>query len=416
MKIQVVKSPGGIESWLVEEHSVPIVALVFAFEGGSSQDPSDKDGVASFLARMLDQGAGDLSAIEFQDRKKDLALRIGFGTSKDFFSGGIEALTENRDACAELLKLAITQPRFDVETLERVRSTTLVTLARAAREPHAVANAQWDTVAFAGHVYARPVWGTEEAVAKITADDLESYRRRVFAKNTLKVAVVGDITPDQLGTLIDNVFGELPAKADLYPVPKVAPVGGGQQAVVDMDIPQSVAVFGMECIPRKDPDFMAANLLNHIVGGGGFASKLMEEVRVKRGLAYGVSTSISPSRHTSIIRGRVATRNEMMGTSLEVIRAELEKTANGEVSQAELDNAKSYLIGSYPLSFDSNARIARQLLSLRIAELEPDYVDKRNDQVAAVTLDDLKRVAKRLLGSSNFIVTVVGRPVLATAS
>ncbi|MEI9901002.1 MAG: pitrilysin family protein [Hyphomicrobium sp.] len=215
----------------------------------------------------------------------------------------------------------------------------------------------------------------------------------------MKVVAVGDITPEQLGKLLDEVFGELPAKADLFPVAKTGPVSGGRQTVVDMDVPQSVAVFGLGAMPRKDPDFMAAFVLNQIIGGGGFASKLMEEVREKRGLAYSVYTYVYPYQHASIFSGGVATRNDMMGKSLDIIREELQKMANGEVSQSDLDNAKSYLIGSYPLRFDTNAKIASQLLGLRMDGFGPEYVDNRNATVAAVSLDDLKRVAKRLLDS-----------------
>jgi zinc protease len=189
-------------------------------------------------------------------------------------------------------------------------------------------------------------------------------------------------------------------------------VPGGRQIVVDMDLPQSVVAFGTGSIPQRDPDYMAAFVLNHILGGGGFASRLMEEVRVKRGLAYAVWSSLVSMRHASVLRGGVATRNEMVGQSLDIIRAELEKMRDGEISQADLHNARSYLIGSYPLRFDANAKIAGQLLSLRMDGFGIDYVDKRNAMIAAVTLDDLKRVAKRMLEPENLIVTVVGKPVL----
>lgn len=415
MKIQTVKSPGGIEAWLVEEHAVPMLALRFAFDGGSSQDPAGKEGVANFLTAMLDEGAGDLKSREFQERMEDLAMRMNYEEAKDAFYGNFQTLTKNRDEAAELLKLALNKPRFDDDAVERIRQQLLASLAYAARDPDKVAQNEWYSVAFAGHPYARPANGTPDTVGKLTGADLEAYRKRVFAKDTLKVVAVGDITPEQLGKMLDDVFGGLPAKADLSPVAKTDPVGGGRQTIVDMDVPQSVAVFGLGAMPRKDPDFMAAFVLNQIIGGGGFASKLMEEVREKRGLAYSVYTYVYPFQHTSIFSGGVATRNDMMGQSLDIIRAELQKMANGDVSQTDLDNAKNYLIGSYPLRFDTNAKIASQLLGLRMDGFGPEYVDERNAMVAAVTLDDLKRVAKRLLDTNNLIVTVVGKPALQQA-
>ena len=413
MKIQTVKSPGGIEAWLVEEHAVPMMAMRFAFDGGSSQDPEGQEGVSNFLTAMLDEGAGDLNAREFQERMQDLSMRMNYEDAKDAFYGNFETLTENRDEAGKLLKLALNKPRFDKDAVERIRQQLLASLAYAARDPNKVAQNEWYAVAFAGHPYARPSNGTEATVSKISGADLDAYRKRVFAKDTLKVVAVGDITPEQLGQLLDEVFGDLPASAKLAPVATTDPVSGGRQTVVDMNVPQSVAVFGMGAMPRKDPDFIPAFVLNQILGGGGFASKLMEEVREKRGLAYSVYTYVYPFQHASVFSGGVATRNDMMGESLDIIREELRKA--GDLTQEDLDNAKSYLIGSYPLRFDTNAKIASQLLGLRMDGFGPEYIENRNALIAAVTLDDLKRVAKRMLDTDNLIVTIVGKPELEQA-
>jgi zinc protease len=415
MKIQTIKSPGGIEAWLVEEHAVPMMAMRFAFEGGSSQDPTGNEGLANFLSAMLDEGAGDLTSREFQERMEEISMRMRYEDSKDAFYGNFETLTANRDEAAKLLKLAINTPRFDTDAVERIRQQLQAALAYAARNPEKVALNEWYAVAFEGHPYARPSAGTEETVAKITGDDLEGYRKRIFAKDTLKVVAVGDINAEQLGALLDEVFGDLPATADLVAVSKTSPVAGGRQKVVEMNVPQSVAVFGLGAMERKDPDFIPTFVLNHILGGGGFASKLMEEVREKRGLAYSVYTYVYPYQHTSIFSGSVATRNEAIGESLDVIREEFKQMAENGPTQTELDNAKKYLIGSYPLRFDTNAKIASQLLGLRMDDFGPEYIDNRNDMMAAVTLDDVKRVAKRLLNTDDLIVTIVGKPTLKEA-
>ena len=415
MKIQTIKSPGGIEAWLVEEHAVPMMAMRFAFEGGSSQDPTGNEGLANFLSAMLDEGAGDLKSREFQERMEEISMRMRYEDSKDAFYGNFETLTANRDEAAKLLKLALNNPRFDTDAVERIRQQLQAALAYAARNPEKVALNEWYAVAFEGHPYARPSAGTEETVAKITGDDLEGYRKRIFAKDTLKVVAVGDINAEQLGALLDEVFGDLPATADLVAVSKTSPVAGGRQKVVEMNVPQSVAVFGLGAMERRDPDFIPTFVLNHILGGGGFASKLMEEVREKRGLAYSVYTYVYPYQHTSIFSGSVATRNEAIGESLDVIREEFKQMAENGPTQTELDNAKKYLIGSYPLRFDTNAKIASQLLGLRMDDFGPEYIDNRNDMMAAVTLDDVKRVAKRLLNTDDLIVTIVGKPTLKEA-
>ena len=410
MKIQEIKSPLGIEAWLVEEHSVPLMAMRFSFEGGNAQDPPGKEGVANFMTAMMDEGAGDLKALQFQERMEEIAMRMGFDDSRDAFYGSFEALSQHRQAAIELLRLAINKPRFDSDAVERIRQQLLAGLAFAAKDPEKVAANEWYALAFPGHAYGRPANGTPESIGMITRDDLEAYRKRVFAKNTLKVVAVGDIDAQTFRSLLDAVFGELPETAQIANVPMTAPKLGGEQKVIEMNVPQSVASFGLGAVARKDPDFIPAFILNHILGGGGFSSRLMEQVREKRGLAYSVYTYLQPFHHTSMFAGGVATKNEEIAQSLDVIRAELKRMAAEGPTPAELDNAKKYLIGSYPLRFDTNAKIASQLHGILHDDLGIDYVDKRNGLIEAVTIDDAKRVAQRLFKTENLIVTIVGKP------
>jgi zinc protease len=409
MKIQQVTSPGGITAWLVEEHSVPLVAVRFAFEGGSAQDSAGKEGVAHFVSAMLDEGAGDLDASTFQERMEDIAMRMSFSEGRDSFYGNFQTLTENLDAGAALLQLALTSPHFDQQATDRIRKQLLASLSFAAKNPNQVAGKTWSSLAFPSHPYGRSSKGTLESVANITPADLRAYRDRVFAKSNLTVAVVGDIDAKALGALLDKVFGGLSDKPDLVKVSQTNPTGGTIK-VVEMPIPQSVAIFGLEGLARKDPDFVPAYVMNHILGGGSFSSKLMEEVREKRGLAYSVYSYLQPYDHAAIFAGSVATQNSKMAESLDVIRAEINKMATEGPSQTDLDSAKSYLTGSYPLRFDTSSKIAAQLLAIQQADLGIDYVNKRNDLIAAVTLDDIKRVAKRLLKPDKLIVAVVGQP------
>jgi zinc protease len=399
----------------VEAHENPLLALKFSFEGGNSQDPEGKDGVANFVSAMLDEGAGDIQASDFQEQMESLAMRMRYEDSRDAFYGNFETLTQNRDESAKLLKLALTKPRFDQDAVERIRGQLLANLVYADRDPEKVAAKEWFAVAFAGHSYSRPSQGTEATVNAITRDDLEAYRKRIFARSNLKVVAVGDITPEQLGKLLDDVFGDLPEKASLAPGPLTKPAAGGKEKWISMDVPQSVAVFGLPAMPRKDPDFMAAFVLNQLIGGGGFASRLMEEVREKRGLAYSVYSYIQPFRHTSILTGGVATRADAIQQSLDVIRKELKHVADEGPTPTEFENAKKYLIGSYALRFDTNSKIASQLLGLLEDDFGPEYIDNRNKMIEAITLDDAKRVAKRLLDTDNLIVTIVGQPATATA-
>lgn len=410
MKIQQVKSPGGIEAWLVEEHSVPLVAMRFGFRGGSSQDPEGKVGVANFLSAMLDEGAGDLSSSAFQELQEELAMRMSYSDARDAFYGNFETLSENRAESVKLLRLALTRPRFDADAVERIKKQLLANLVYAERDPDKVASKTWFASAFPGHPYGRYASGTAESIGAITSQDLEAFRKRNFARDNLKISVVGDIDAATLGQMLDEIFGDLPAKAELNEVAQTRPVAGGLEKVIEMAVPQSVAVFGLPSIKRKDPDFMTAFVLNHILGGGGFSSQLMEEVREKRGLAYSVYSYLMPEDHAAVMLGSVATKNEAIGESLGVIRDVLKRMATDGPSETELENAKKYLVGSYALRFDTSGKIASQLLGLQMEDFGPDYVEKRNALVEAVTLDDVKRVAAKLLDPSQLIVTVVGKP------
>jgi zinc protease len=410
MNIQKIKSPGGIEAWLVEEHSVPLLSLRYAFDGGNSQDPPGKEGLANFITAMMDEGAGDIKSEDYQERMEDIAMRMTYDDSKDSLYGSFETLTANRDKAVELLKLSVQKPRFDPDAVERIKQQLLANLAYADKDPDKVAMREWYAQAFPGQPYGRSASGTVQTVSKITHDDLADYHRRNFSRDNLKVVAVGDITAADLGKLLDDVFGPLPAKADLLPVPDTTTVKGGSQKIVEMGVPQSVAVFGLGAMMRKDPDFIPGFVVNHILGGGGFSAKLMEEVREKRGLAYSVYTYLQPYQHASILVGSVATKNASMAESLKIIRDEMTKIAENGPTADDLQAAKDYLTGSYALRFDTNSKIASQLLGLMQEGFGPEYVENRNAMINAVTIADAKRVAARMLKPENLVITVVGKP------
>jgi zinc protease len=416
MKIERVVSPGGIEAWLVEGHTNPLIAIRFAFRGGASQDDQGKEGLAYFVSAMMDEGAGELNAIAFQERAQELAMRMDFDAGRDVMLGNVQTLTANKDQVFDLVRLAMTKPRFDEDAIERVRAQILAGLKFDENDPETVASLAWDRLAFQNHPYGRPIKGTIESISAITRDDLKNYARRVFARDKLVISVVGDIDPETLGKALDHLFGDLPLHSELAPVADANPPLGPTREIIEMDVPQSVAQFGHRGIPRKDDDFIPAYVLNYIIGGGGFSSRLMEEVREKRGLAYSVYSNLYPYQHGAVFVGSVATKNEAVGQSLEVIESELKRLAERGPTAEELENAKSYLTGAYALRFESSSSIANQLLWIRIEDLGIDYVNKRNKLLEAVTLDDIKRVAKRLIEADRLIITIVGKPVAAKAA
>lgn len=409
-RIQQVVSPKGIKAWLVEDHSIPLMAMQFAFKGGSTQDPKDQEGTAHFLTSMLDEGAGDISSKEFQAQLDELAIRMDFDATRDAFDGNLQTLTRNRERAVELMQLALNKPRFDKDAMERMRGQLLTSLEFSKKDPNKIASRTWFKTAYGDHPYARSLKGSSASLKSITAKDLETFRRKIFAKETLRIGVVGDITADELATILDTLFGDLPEKPELVAIPEVTKLDGPVRKVIKMENPQSVAQFGHQGIKRDDKDFIPAYVLNYILGGGGFASRLMEEVREKRGLAYSVYSYLYPLKHGSLFMGGVATKNDALEKSLDVIINELKRLAENGPSKEELENAKRYLTGSYPLRFDTSSKIASQLLWIQMDDLGIDYIDTRNEMVEAVTHDQINAVAKRLIQPDRLIITIVGNP------
>ncbi len=413
--IQRVVSPGGIEAWLVHDSTVPLITVNLAFRGGSNQDPEDKPGVAALAAGLWDEGAGEIDSNTFHGLLESKAIEMTFRASRDYVRGTLRMLSANRDDAFEYLRLALTSPRFDAEPVERVRAEIVAQLQRQATNPSDISSRQWWKTAFPDHPYGRPVDGTLESIPQITVDDIKAYTRRVVAREMLKIAVVGDIDADMLGRLLDKTFGALPAKADLRPVANVKPQGIGRRIVVQLDVPQAVVTFGGLGIARNDPDFMAAYIVNDILGGGSSSSRLYREVREKRGLAYGVYDSLIWLNHASVILGGTATRAEATAETIDVVEREIRRLAEEGPSEREVAAAKSYLKGSYVLGLDTSAKIASQLVQIQLDNLGIDYIDRRGAMIDAVTLDDIKRVAKRLL-DPGLLITVVGRPVGVTST
>ena len=408
-KIERVVSPRGIEAWLVQDKALPLVSIDFAFTGGANQDPADKPGLANMVADLLDEGAGELDSKAYHERLEAKAIQLGLSTGRDHFRGWLRTLSENRDEAFELLRLALNEPRFDPPEIERIRGQIMARLTRETTSPSDISSKTWWSTAFPGHPYGRPVSGSLDSVPRIEVADLKGYARRVFARDNLKIAVVGDIDAAGVGAFVDKVFGALPAKADLTAIDAARPQGLGRRIVVDLDVPQAVVAFGGPGIARKDPDFMAAYVVNHILGGGSFSSRLYREVREKRGLAYSVHSSLVWLDHAAMLMGGTGTRAERTGETIDIIEQEIGRLAESGPTEDELKQAKSYLKGSYALGFDTSAKIAGQLVQIQLDDLGIDYIDRRSGMIDAIGIDDVRRVAKRLL-DPGMLVTVVGRP------
>lgn len=409
MEIQEVTSPGGIDAWLVQEESIPFVALEIVIDGGASLDMPGKRGATNLMMALLEEGSGDLTAREFQATLEGIAASFGFTAYDDSISISATFLTENRDEAVALLRDALTDPRFDEDAIERVRAQVQSIIRSDAQDPNSIANATFDAAAFGDHPYGSSIDGTAETVAALTQADLFEAHQNALVKSRIYVGAAGDISAEELGALMDDLLGDLPQDGPALPTRVEFGLDGGT-TVVQFDTPQSVALFGHAGIERDDDDFFAAYLLNEILGGRGVESRLMYEVREKRGLTYGISTYLVPKTSSEIYLGSVASANATMAEVIDVVRAEWALLADVGVSAEELAQAKTYLTGAYPLRFDGNAKIAGILASMQWTQLTPDYIVNRNDFVNAVTLDDINRVAADLLDPEGLHFVVVGQP------
>jgi zinc protease len=414
-KIQHLISPGGIEAWFVQDSTVPLIAMEYAFAGGAAQDPANKPGVANLVASTIDEGSGDLDSTAFHEHLDRRAIELSFSATRDYFRGSLRMLKGNKDEAFELLRMALTSARLDDADVERIRSQILSGLKRDTTNPSALAGRKFMELAYGpDHPYGRLPSGTLESVPTITTADMRDYIRRVIAKDTLKVAVVGDVDPATLGKLLDQTFGSLPAKASLTPVPDVVAAKPPQRAFIPLDVPQTVITFGGPGFLRHDPNFMAAYIVNHIMGGGGLSSRLYQEVREKRGLAYSIYEALLWLDHSSLFIGNTGTRADRAGDTVDDVEKEVRRIAEDGPTQQELDEAKSYLKGSQMLQLDTSSKLASALLQYQLDKLPIDYLDKRSGIIDAVTLEDTKKAAKRLWGQG-LLTVIVGREPQAAA-
>jgi zinc protease len=412
-KVQHLTSPGGIEAWFVQDATVPLIAMEYAFAGGATQDPADKPGVGNLVAELLDEGSGDLDSRTFHERLDRRAIELSFNATRDYFRGSLRMLKENKDEAFELLRTALTSPHFDAADVERIRAQVISGLRRETTNPTSIASRKFLEIAFGNHPYGRQASGNLESVPKLEIADLKDYVRRVLAKDTLHVAVVGDVDPATLGNLLDKTFGDLPATASLTPVADIEAAKPPRREVIPLDVPQTVVTFGGPGFKRDDPNFMAAYVVNHILGGG-LSSRLYMEIREKRGLAYSIGESLVWMDHSGVSVGNTGTRADRAGETVQAIDNEIRRIAEDGPTQEELDQAKSYLKGSQMLALDTSSKLASALLQYQLDRLPIDYIEKRNAIVDAVTLVDARKAAQRLWGDG-LLTVIVGRAPQAVA-
>lgn len=405
--VQTLDIGKGAEVWYVEDHTLPMIAMSATLPAGSACDPADKAGLASFAAALLDEGAGKLRSQAFQSALNSRGIRLSVSADRDHLSIGLVTLKSHAKEAFRLLGLALAHPRFDGDAVARVRAQILAGLQQSEEQPGTVAARAFFRDMFHGHPYAHPVDGDPASIRAITVADLKAFAKTHWVRARLHIAVSGNVDADTLKALLHSAFGPLPGKAPPLP-PPAKRIGAPGLHVIAMAVPQPNAVFGLPGIKRADPDFIPAYVANYILGGGGFSSRLMADVREKRGLTYGISTGLAPYNEAGLWLGQVATKKASMRETIKVVRATMKAFAENGPTDQELADAKTYLTGSFPLAFDSNVGIAAQLNTFQSEGLPVDYVENRNALIEAVTADDVQRAAKRLFNPARLTVVVAG--------
>ncbi len=404
--IQEVTSESGVKAWLVEDYTVPIISVRFAFKGGSTQDPEGKEGISTLMTGLFDEGAGDLDADAFQERLDEVGAEMSFNATRDAVYGEMRMLEEGSEDAFELLRLAVNSPRFDQEPVDRIRAQIMTRIQSDMRDPQSLGQEEFARALYGEHPYARRSDGTQETLASVTPEDLKSLHARTFARTNVSIGVVGAIDAETLKGVLDKVFGDLPQEPELLPVEHVSPKLD-QEVSYAYPLPQATLQLVYPGIARDDPEFFPAFLMNHILGGGTFSSRLFDEVREKRGLAYGVGSGLHTGEYANMLAIGTSTRADRAQETLELIREVVRGMAEEGPTEEELARAKTYLVGAYPINnLDSSAAIARTLVELQLDERGIDYIDRRVGYINAVTLDQVKAAARRLLVAEPAILVI----------
>lgn len=413
LPIQALKTSSGIPIWLVEDHTIPVLSVQIAFkDAGAKNDTPEKQGLMRLLSNTLDEGAGDLTSEQFQKVLADESISLSFTSSKDDFFVNLYTLSEKRDLAFDLLSKALTSPRFDAEPLARMTEANAARIRSSLSDPDWIAARIMNDTYFKSHPYGLNSGGTLTTLASITAQDLISAKNKFLTQDKIIVAITGDIKAPDAIKLVDKTFGSLENKNDVQNT--LSPFVSSAPSALwhfTKDIPQSVITMQGPGIDRDDPDYDAAVLANLIFGGGGFGSRLTQEIREKRGLTYGIYSSLSDQDLAETVSITVSTKTSEVKTVLDLIESEQNKFISTDVTQQELEDAKSYLIGSMPLSLTSSTEISALMIGQMLDNKPIDDLDKRTARIQAVTIKDIRRVALRLFKPAFFTTVIIGKKI-----
>lgn len=409
LKVETVETPAGTTAWLMEDRTLPIITLHFEWRGGTAQDPEALQGLTLLMASLLNEGAGPYDSRAFQDRLSFLGTEMRFDADRDSITAEIRMLRPHRNESLALFRSALSEPRFDEEAIMRMKHE-LKTLIRMRREdPSDRARDLWYASAFNGHPYASPSEGTPGTIDQISADDLRRHHQALMAQDNVIISAFGDISPRELKLVLNELLPALPAQHQTTSI-AAHPLQRDGVITEFHEGPQSAVFFGFAGVALNDADFYPAFVLNYILGGGGFASRLTEELREKRGLTYSVYSYLVDQSAAPLWIGGFTSDRSTVAQALTLVREEMAKLREDGVSEKELRDAKTYLEGSYALRFDSGMSIVQQMSFAQWFGLPENYFETRNQFIENVTLEAVNRVAREHLDPEKLLIQIVGTP------
>jgi zinc protease len=410
-KVQEFKTPAGLKGWLVSTPDIPVLTVQLTFlNAGDKNNPKGMAGLSDFISAMMDEGAGAYDAQAFKQLLLEKNIQFRASSSSDHFSIQLRCTKDNIADLFDIMKLILFQLRFDKAAMDRIKQQMQTSLQQSLHAESTVVMDAFRQQAFPNHPYGTGTQTHLDDMPAITKEAMEQYIKDWFTQENLQITVAGAIDESQLSKHLDDILGKLPTTGHKNTVGHKDLITPGDVKVVDMDIPQSVIVFYQPGIARSDPDFYATYILCKILGDGGFKSRLWDEVREKRGLAYYIDADLKWSPHANYLVGSTGSANASVKEVIDLIRQEWEKILEKGVTQEELDFVKERMIGSYPLGFTSTKQIAGVLNQYQQDGLAPDFIAQRNNYIKKIALDDVNRVAKKLIQPKNLSFIVVGKP------
>lgn len=405
--------PNGLTVLHVERHNLPIVTVSLLIKASPFYEPAQKSGLANLTAELLTEGTKKRKAKDISEEIEFIGASLDSSAGSDFSTINLSVLKKDIDTGFEIFSDILLNPTFPEEEIQRKKAIIIGSLRQSEENPSFVVDKVFRKEVYGDHPYGRLITGTEETINSINREDIVKFHRDYYRPNNAILSIVGDVTSEELQNLIDKYLAKW-EKSSIPAEPKVSEVAKGKKVIqIDKDLTQANIIIGHRGIKREAPDYYAVTVMNYILGGGGFSSRLMQTIRDEMGLAYDIHSFFDSRKKGGLFSINVQTKNETANTVIEEILKELKRIKTESVSDQELDDAKAYLTGSFTRRFDTNKKIADMLVAIEYFNLGLDYLEKYPEYIKSVTKDDIMKVAKKYLDTDNYILVVAAKQSIA---